>query len=47
VCGVRGEAVLHHLVELTDGHPGPVVRETSGCRWTYFLLAPGEGAEHD
>lgn len=47
VCGVRGEAVLHHLVALTDGHPGPVVRESNGCRWTYFLLAPGEGAERD
>uniref|UniRef100_A0AAU3HWZ9 DNA primase/polymerase bifunctional N-terminal domain-containing protein n=1 Tax=Streptomyces sp. NBC_01393 TaxID=2903851 RepID=A0AAU3HWZ9_9ACTN len=47
VCGVHGEAVLHHLAELTDGRPGPVVRETSGCRWTYFLLAPGESAEHD
>ncbi len=47
VCGVRGEAVLHHLTGLTDGRPGPVVREMSGCRWTYFLLAPGESAEHD
>lgn len=47
VCGIRGEAVLHHLGALTDGRPGPVVRERSGCRWTYFLLAPGESAEHD
>ncbi|MFG2672960.1 hypothetical protein [Streptomyces sp. NPDC048445] len=39
--GVRGEAVLHHLATLTDGDPGPVVREIAGARWTYFLLAPG------
>ncbi|MEU7058871.1 hypothetical protein [Streptomyces sp. NPDC046197] len=47
VCGVRGEAVLHHLSALTGGRPGPVVREVNGGRWTYFLLAPGESAEHD
>ncbi len=23
VCGVRGEAVLHHLTGLTDGRPDP------------------------
>lgn len=39
--GVRGEAVLHHLATLTDGDPGPVVREVAGGRWTYFLLEPG------
>ncbi|MFD0023648.1 hypothetical protein [Streptomyces sp. NPDC058382] len=39
--GVRGEAVLHHLATLTDGDPGPVVREIAGARWTYLLLAPG------
>lgn len=44
---MRGEAVLHHLSALTDGRPGPVVREVSGCRWTYFLLAPGESEEQD
>ena len=47
VGGIRGEAVLHHLSTLTDGHPGPVVREVNGNRWTYFLLAPGESTEHD
>jgi hypothetical protein len=31
----------------TDGRPGPVVREVGGGRWTYFLLAPGESAEHE
>ncbi|MZD10267.1 hypothetical protein GTW43_35100 [Streptomyces sp. SID5785] len=45
--GVRGEAVLHHLVTLTDGDPGPVVREVAGGRWTYFLLAPGESRDFD
>ncbi|MEU6072102.1 hypothetical protein ABZ864_48725 [Streptomyces sp. NPDC047082] len=47
VCGIRGEAVLHHLSSLPEGHPGPVVRELSGCRWTCFLLAPGESEELD
>ncbi|MEV8022770.1 hypothetical protein AB0O76_42050 [Streptomyces sp. NPDC086554] len=47
VRGVRGEAVLHHLADLTDGSPGPVVREVSGGRWTYFLLAPGESRAYD
>ncbi|MHC3469265.1 hypothetical protein ACYF6T_11160 [Streptomyces sp. 7R007] len=47
MCGIRAEAVVHHLLDLTDGHPGPVIREANGCRWTYFLLAPGESAEHD
>jgi hypothetical protein len=47
VCGIRGEAAVHHLATLTDGHPGPVIREANGRRWTYFLLAPGEGAEHE
>ncbi|MFD6419169.1 hypothetical protein [Streptomyces sp. NPDC060194] len=47
VRGVRGEAVLHHLAALTEGRPGPVVREVHGGRWTYFLLAPGASAGHD
>ncbi|WP_156726752.1 hypothetical protein [Streptomyces apocyni] len=47
VRGVHGEAVLHHLVALTEGNPGPVVREISGGRWTYFLLAPGASRGHD
>jgi hypothetical protein len=47
VCGVRGEAVVHHLLTLTDGRPGPVVREVGGGRWTYFLLAPGESEEYE
>ncbi|MEU6538003.1 hypothetical protein [Streptomyces sp. NPDC047000] len=47
VCGVRGEAVVHHLASLTDDRPGPVVREVGRGRWTYFLLAPGEGEEFD
>lgn len=45
--GVRGEAVLHHLTTLTDGDPGPVVREISGARWTYFLLEPGASRDFD
>lgn len=45
--GVRGEAVLHHLATLTDGDPGPVVREIAGARWTYFLLAPGASQDFD
>ncbi|MEV7190959.1 hypothetical protein AB0N81_03995 [Streptomyces sp. NPDC093510] len=45
VRGVRGEAVLHHLATLTEGDPGPVIREVSGGRWTYFLLAPGTSKE--
>ncbi|MEV3857476.1 hypothetical protein AB0J38_24490 [Streptomyces sp. NPDC050095] len=46
VRGVRGEAVLHHLAALTEGDVGPVVRELSGGRWTYFLLAPGESKRY-
>lgn len=45
--GVRGEAVAHHLSTLTDGDPGPVVREIAGARWTYFLLEPGAGQDFD
>ncbi|WP_299535216.1 hypothetical protein [uncultured Streptomyces sp.] len=44
--GVRGEAVFQHLVTLTDGEPGPVVREIAGGRWTYFLIPPGESADY-
>ncbi|MGW3654247.1 hypothetical protein ACWD6R_00335 [Streptomyces sp. NPDC005151] len=47
VRGVRGEAVLHHLAALTDGEPGPVVREVAGGRWTYFLIPPGVSKEYD
>lgn len=47
VRGVRGEAVLHHLGTLTDGAPGPVVREVAGGRWTYFLIPPGASHEFD
>ncbi|MEU7279104.1 hypothetical protein AB0A69_10045 [Streptomyces sp. NPDC045431] len=46
VRGVRGEAVLHHLVEATVGRPGPVVREIAGGRWTYFLIPPGSSKEY-
>lgn len=46
VHGVRGEAVLHHLVRATGGHPGPVVREMWRGRWTYFLIPPGSSKEH-
>ncbi|MGW8884656.1 hypothetical protein [Streptomyces sp. NPDC055749] len=45
--GVRGEAVLHHLGTVTDGEPGPVVREIAGGRWTYFLIPPGSSKEYD
>lgn len=45
--GVRGEAVLYHLATLTDGDPGPVVREIGGARWTYFLLEPGASQDFD
>ncbi|MGC4949198.1 hypothetical protein ACLQ2N_23755 [Streptomyces sp. DT224] len=45
--GVRGEAVVHHLATLTDGDPGPVVREFAGARWTYFLLEPGASQDFD
>ncbi|WP_328872098.1 hypothetical protein OHT76_19370 [Streptomyces sp. NBC_00287] len=47
VCGIRGEAVVHHLSQLAEGPVGPVIREGNGCRWTYFLLAPGESVEHE
>ncbi|MHC0433643.1 hypothetical protein ACX6XY_26260 [Streptomyces sp. O3] len=47
VRGVRGEAVVHHLAALTEGNPGPVVREISGGRWTYFLIPPGASRGHD
>lgn len=47
VRGVRGEAVLHHLATLTEGDPGPVIREVSGGRWNYFLLAPGTSKDFD
>ncbi|MHC3390456.1 hypothetical protein [Streptomyces lavendulocolor] len=46
VRGVRGEAVVHHLADATDGRPGPVVREISGGRWTYFLIPPGSSKEY-
>ncbi|MEU1085232.1 hypothetical protein ACFYPN_11290 [Streptomyces sp. NPDC005576] len=45
--GVRGEAVVHHLMTLTAGEPGPVVREVAGARWTYFLIPPGSSKEFD
>ncbi|MFB6940143.1 MULTISPECIES: hypothetical protein [unclassified Streptomyces] len=45
--GVRGEAVLQHLGTLTEGEPGPVVREIAGARWTYFLIPPGSSKEYD
>ncbi|MGW1463430.1 hypothetical protein ACWCPT_03605 [Streptomyces sp. NPDC002308] len=45
--GVRGEAVVHHLITLTAGEPGPVVREIAGARWTYFLIPPGSSKEFD
>ncbi|WP_256103453.1 hypothetical protein [Streptomyces sp. ODS05-4] len=47
VRGVRGEAVLHHLTEATDGSPGPIVREVARGRWTYFLIPPGSSREYD
>ncbi|GBQ03159.1 hypothetical protein SSP531S_46280 [Streptomyces spongiicola] len=46
VRGVRGEAVLHHLVRATCAHPGPVVGELRRGRWTYFLAPPGSSKEH-
>ncbi|MGW4228663.1 hypothetical protein ACWEF9_05140 [Streptomyces sp. NPDC004980] len=39
--------MLHHLATLTDGDPGPVVREIAGARWTYFLLEPGASQDFD
>ncbi|MER5850368.1 hypothetical protein ABT126_25805 [Streptomyces sp. NPDC002012] len=45
--GVRCEAVLQHLGTLTEGEPGPVVREIAGSRWTYFLIPPGSSKEYD
>ncbi|MGW1296242.1 hypothetical protein [Streptomyces sp. NPDC002533] len=45
--GIRGEAVLQHLATLTEGEPGPVVREMSGARWTYFLIPPGASEGYD
>ncbi|MFD4860843.1 hypothetical protein [Streptomyces atratus] len=44
---MRGEAVLQHLGTLTEGEPGPVVREIAGARWTYFLIPPGSSKEYD
>ncbi|WP_277031032.1 hypothetical protein [Actinacidiphila oryziradicis] len=46
VLGVTGEAVLYYLVALSNGDPGPVVRENSGGRWLYFLLPPGSSRTH-
>jgi hypothetical protein len=44
--GVKGELVAARLVETTDADAGPIVREASGSRWMYFLLAPGEVRKH-
>ncbi|MGW2225598.1 hypothetical protein [Streptomyces formicae] len=44
--GVRGEQVAARLVAEADGDAGPVICEAVGCRWTYFLVAPGTAKDH-
>lgn len=39
-----GEELVTRLEALTDGEPGPVIRESSGGRWMYFLVAAGSSA---
>lgn len=39
-----GEELARRLEALTNGEPGPVIGESAGCRWMYFLVAPGSSA---
>ncbi|MEU3460239.1 hypothetical protein ABZ721_09800 [Streptomyces sp. NPDC006733] len=39
-----GEELATRLEALTNGEPGPVVGESAGGRWMYFLVAAGSCA---
>lgn len=44
--GLLGEQVAFEIMQFTDFEAGPIVRELSGERCVYFLLAPGTVAAH-
>lgn len=44
--GFLGEDVAYRLMEFTDFHAGPIVREATGAQNVYFLLPPGTAAAH-
>ncbi|WP_413758426.1 hypothetical protein [Streptomyces sp. MMBL 11-3] len=44
IAGVLAEQVAYEIIQFTDFRAGPIVRESTGCRYMYFLLPP-QGAE--
>ncbi|WP_307537918.1 hypothetical protein [Streptomyces sp. V3I8] len=44
VAGVLAEQVAYELMQFTDFEAGPIVRESTGCRYLYFLLPPQSAA---
>ncbi|WP_229871572.1 hypothetical protein [Streptomyces longisporoflavus] len=44
--GAQGEVVAARLIAEARGDAGPVIREMSGARWMYFLVAPGTVEDH-
>ncbi|MFE0101700.1 hypothetical protein [Streptomyces sp. NPDC059009] len=46
ISGVLGEQVAYELMEFTDFQAGPIIREGTGGRNMYFVLAVGEAGRH-
>ncbi|MFI9584500.1 hypothetical protein ACIHCQ_22285 [Streptomyces sp. NPDC052236] len=40
IAGALGEEVAFEIMQLTDFHAGPIVRESTGEQYMYFLLPP-------
>lgn len=40
IAGMLAEEVAYELMQFTDFHAGPIVREATGERYMYFLLPP-------
>ncbi|MEV0845232.1 hypothetical protein AB0J21_04955 [Streptomyces sp. NPDC049954] len=45
IAGFLGEQVAYEIMQFTNFEAGPVVRELSGGRAMYFLLAPGTAGD--
>ncbi|MGI5398201.1 hypothetical protein ACQEVG_01825 [Streptomyces sp. CA-135486] len=46
IAGMLAEEVAYELMQFTDFHAGPIVREATGERYMYFLLPPQSAGAH-
>jgi hypothetical protein len=44
IAGVLAEQVAYEIIQFTDFQAGPIIRESTGCRYMYFLLPPQSAA---